>query len=781
MASTEEPKAGVDGKGERNLDKESWARVQAAMKRIHEAKVDDKKAVYERGLSELTAKDERDALVEYWEVYPWGEHGQPIDISAARIREAPEKDRRNVFLREVAKYRSEEEKRRLRAKYEEMIGALDLGESPPEASGDIPDDVKAEREKWRLKFRERNIVDLPSDKEFWETNNEIARARLPEDFKKLADKYDALKVRAGGAPPRRDPTETDPKPKDSGDGFKRLSPEELVKMSAKEIEEYEKNLEEHIRNKGKKPTDSKDRPKPDDKTPSTDAYGAEQLEEIQKNLRDELENNSEVSDEEKKKLLGDIDRITNDATYLPVYNRIYYGLKPKKDGDTGKNPDKGGKKGGEPDTKKGRGRKDSDPEPGKKKTVLLSSGVFEITETDADGKTTTRLVDASGKTIHDTATEDELWKKAGYGEATGYKPTAIPTVPPPQEPTRPLQQIPPHRPAAPLTKFFRRLFGIYDRDPILESQLYNPNISEQEKENIRAREALTLGSLGISADAQDRSLKEQWKNVRDNLHLEGVARTVLISAAVLTILATAVGTGGLTLGWLGGVVAGKIARNVIEKRQKKDGETGKLATFKRLAGSSIIGIGAGVAIGLATGTLDWSAIWDRLTGGGTPTGPSDTPQPTSASTGQETAGWSPPAPKGFMPAEFNDLGQVLQLTTGGESVWDGITSGMVEHNLLDHQGRQAFAQAFHKTVDSGFRDLFLSCGGESVGSTPWNKLPAGTVANFEKLFNNPEFVEKFCANIGRNYPTLADKIDASGFTVKQFIRGYAYLHGARIP
>lgn len=337
-----------------------------------------------------------------------------------------------------------------------------------------------------------------------------------------------------------------------------------------------------------------------------------------------------------------------------------------------------------------------------------------------------------------------------------------------QEQERPLIQIPPQRPAAPLTRFFRRLFGIYERDPILEQQLTG-NKTEAEKADIRAREALTLGSLGISADAQDRSLKEQWKNVRDKLHLEGVARTVLISAGVVTVLASAVGTGGLSLGWLGGVIAGKIARNVIEKRQKKDGETGKLATFKRLAGSSIIGFGAGVAIGLATGTLDWSGIWDRLTGGGT-SGPSNAPvSPPDAAVG------------GKVPPFFDKLDASV-ICDNSDSVWRHFRGGLEDIGFLkgDPWAQDAVTNAFHRTIDTGrWHADFLSLNGKPLEDVDWRFLKKGTIADYGELFDNPDFKQQFCATIERSYPTLAQHIRDSGVDVKGLVRNLSLAYGVK--
>jgi hypothetical protein len=304
---------------------------------------------------------------------------------------------------------------------------------------------------------------------------------------------------------------------------------------------------------------------------------------------------------------------------------------------------------------------------------------------------------------------------------------------------------------------------VYERDPILQSQLQDPNKSERERAEIRAREALTLGALGINTDAQDKGLKEQWASVRKALHLEGVGRSILIGGSVIALLSATLGVGALTVGALAGIGAGKIARNIIESIQVRDGEKGWKATFKRMAGSWLIGTATGVTVGLLTGSIDWSGLYDKFF----PVGDS----------GEHLANATSGAK---MPAFFDRL-DASMICNNSDNVWSHFRGGMADIGFLDQWGREAVTNAFHRTVDSyGWQADFLSLNGQPLQGVDWTHLPKGTFVNFGELFDNPDFQRDFCKTIMKSYPTLAEHIAESKFgSVPGFIRNLALAYGIK--
>lgn len=97
--------------------------------------------------------------------------------------------------------------------------------------------LKATRGFWRTKFREREIVDLPSQKEWADIELAIRRARNDEQFKAISAQYDELKMRVRGKPAEAD-TKVDT-PKAGTSDFNKP----LAQMGEEEYVAYERWLD----------------------------------------------------------------------------------------------------------------------------------------------------------------------------------------------------------------------------------------------------------------------------------------------------------------------------------------------------------------------------------------------------------------------------------------------------------------------------------------------------------------------------------------------------------
>ena len=470
----------------------------------------------------------------------------------------------------------------------------------------------------------------------------------------------------------------------------------------------------------------------------------------------------------------DIGRVHSQEDYDKVRAAII--AAPKGDGkrdedDKGKDSGKGGKKGGDFGEKKGSGEKKL--EPGQKEYTLLSNGVFRIREADKDGNVTTRLVNAKGETITDTATEDDLWKKAGYGDPVpGYMPTVNveSRVEEGRFPELDLAAINAVQPTIKpgIAGWWNRVMG---RTPQPSEQflrlLNKPGRSPESRAELALARAYGLREAGYKVTAEERGIEKGfWQKVRENFTWKGVIKTAAIAAVAPALLAMA--GFAIPLGAVAGYAAagglGKIVHNIFDAGGWK-----KTAAFAQVATTLLAG--GVVTYGyFGGGIFDW--IGRLFSGEAVPTGPKGA--------GFIPGDVGPSDHPGFLEKPLLDD----PVIRGNGSVWSNLTHGLdvigqdPDIGKLSFTSKQQFAEAFQKTIEKmGLQGELLGRSGRFID---WTRIPDGTVVNFSDMFENPKFMKNFCDTLySPDYRHFAVEMTRKGMTVNQFLKEVAFAYNMR--
>lgn len=273
---------------------------------------------------------------------------------------------------------------------------------------------------------------------------------------------------------------------------------------------------------------------------------------------------------------------------------------------------------------------------------------------------------------------------------------------------------------------------------------------------------LALRAAGMPVMAKERGVEKPYGRIAERF--KKIGRAALTAVAVTATLAALGITAPLTIPSLIGAAAGAATSTYLKEKLEKGGSKHPIL-YSMILGS-LVGIGTGA---IANGI---DHFMERLFSSGAAGAEAVTAAPSSA------------PPPGVTPTDFARFEEyaVLDPRSGG-SVWSILTDQMKDCGMLDKQGREAFAHAFHKLVDAEHLQgiLLTTESGQAISGYAWNSLPPVNIeVHYGKLFENQALMEKFCNLIHENYPTLEGKIGRSGAgTVEAFIKGLGYRYGVR--
>lgn len=675
---------------------------------------------------------------------------------------------------------TEVEKKRLMDLMFSTIGAtlthsisdeVEEGEKPAghttQGEGLSPEQIKEERGKWRTKFRESDIVDLPSNDEFRSITQRIRSATTKDEFDALELTYAELKAKAA-----------------EGNGADAAS-QEAARLAALKAALAKKTgvhdsagetlggIKKRARKRvvlGRKSDDSQDDGADDTSTgirPGTQ----ERLKSVLALRKDKYN----IPDDVIKSLSDQIDGASTAADLKAIEDQI------NKDFGTEYGKKKTGKR---KSARTGSGDIDVGEKKGRKVSMeRMPDGRMKFITIEPDGTTTERIEGEEARTTNAVLEETppEAWEEFGRTHGDSMREEERSAAARAEHDARYREEIARWESRGPVKRFFDMLRGVQPpRAPEVYTLLNTPGLSPEVREAILATEQATRAMYARQdRDAAERGVTNRWDRIKGRF--KGAGKAVLFgvtAATVFGLFATGAGIpAALTLPKLLGVAAGALTSTYVRNANEEAGRNGFASKYLM---PWLVGTLAGVGTGaIATGISDLISSQfgngnsvHTLVGGSGQAAPAGSPS---------VAQMIPAAPPGFDTGDFGALGNKL-IVTAGDNIWSQVTDGLCEQSLLDTKGRAAFADAFYRTVEDGrFKDLFLSYNGRPLGSgVSWNNLPVGTVANYQRLFSNPQFVDMLVDRIGDNYPSLLRKINSGGFSAFDFIRGVAYSHGVRV-
>ena len=444
------------------------------------------------------------------------------------------------------------------------------------------------------------------------------------------------------------------------------------------------------------------------------------------------------------------------------------------------------------------------------------------------GEKTLEQIEAENKAQREAA-EGEPEKRRSLGDEYGYlpgeersrrrRPDATRRIPTPDEPTPsvepapgPTRRIPTEEPRQPVRQrrtvyqwFKDFISGTDSRDQtpasteptpheLLDAHLNQHGAPESVLIERALTRRLTEAASNIERDARIRELEGRLERV-DTLRKfrNDVVRSYAIAGTVAVLLAStgiaSVAVGSILVGPLAGVVANRL----LTKYGKKEGRS----KFGDAVTTWFCGTAAGVVAGALAGNFGVEDLAQRVyhslfdspsapvvgdilpSPGGeisAPSAPSaevPTEMPGDLTPQQPSGPTTPsaPAPAPGAPILSPDL--VTPTIAGNEGVWSNLTDGLKSIEGLDDigsRGRNAFAHAFEGVIeDMGLKGELL---GDKLANVDWKAIPDGTVVRFDKIFDNPEFLEALHEKITSDYKTLVKEIGGRA-NVGDFIESVA--------